>query len=52
VEGGGDARFLRGGRLRGLAERIEDKASVGFIPGCSIRDELEGGGSPGREGAL
>jgi hypothetical protein len=30
VEAEGDAR-LRGGRLRGRAERIEDKASVGLI---------------------
>jgi hypothetical protein len=25
---------------------------VGLIPGCSVGDELEGGGSPDREGAL
>jgi hypothetical protein len=51
VEGEGDAR-LRSGRLRARAERIEDKASVGLIPGCSIGDKLEVGGSPDREGAL
>ncbi len=47
----GDA-CLGGGRLRVRAERIEDKASVGLIPGCSIGDEQEGGGSPDREEAL